>query len=302
MITVESLTKKYGAFAAVDDVSFTASPGRVTGFLGPNGAGKSTTMRVMVGLAVPDSGSTHILGRRFVDLPNPGREVGVLLDASAQHAGRTGREILAITARTMGLPKARVEEMLDRVSLTEEESGRRVRNYSLGMRQRLGIAAALLGEPEVLILDEPANGLDPAGIRWMRDLLRGYADQGGTVLLSSHLLHEIEVIADDLVVIGHGRIVARGAKDDLLAAGGVLVRADDTAGLAAALARAGVTSHPDHEGALRAESDLATIGRVALSAGIALTELRAADGARLEEMFLELTAATQRDDLEGTAA
>jgi len=200
MIRVESLSKSYGAHAAVDDVSFTALPGRVTGFLGPNGAGKSTTMRVMVGLTPPSSGDVRVLDRRFRDLPDPGREVGVLLDASAQHAGRTGREILTIAARTMGLPRSRVDEMLRRVSLTPQEAGRRVRNYSLGMRQRLGIATALLGDPEVLILDEPANGLDPAGIRWMRDLLRGFADDGGTVLLSSHLLHEIEVIADDLVV------------------------------------------------------------------------------------------------------
>ncbi|MGH3336790.1 MAG: ATP-binding cassette domain-containing protein, partial [Nocardioides sp.] len=204
MIRVEALSKKYGQFQAVDDVTFSARPGRVTGFLGPNGAGKSTTMRVMVGLTPPSHGTATILGRHYADLPNPGREVGVLLDASAQHAGRTGRETLRVAARTMGLPVSRVDEMLERVGLAETEAGRRVRNYSLGMRQRLGIATALLGDPEVLILDEPANGLDPAGIRWMRDLLRDFADQGGTVLLSSHLLHEIEVIADDLVVIGQG--------------------------------------------------------------------------------------------------
>src|SRR5690348_13436041 len=210
MITVQSLTKTYGrGMKAVDDVSFTAAGGRVTGFLGPNGAGKSTTMRIVVGLTHPTTGSATVSGRRYVDLPNPGREVGVLLDASAQHAGRTGREILTIAQRFMGLPRARVEEVLDRVGLTPDESARRVRDYSLGMRQRLGLATALIGDPSVLILDEPANGLDPAGIRWMRDLLRSYADEGGTVLLSSHLLHEIEVIADDLVVIGNGRIVAR---------------------------------------------------------------------------------------------
>ncbi|MFA6299959.1 MAG: ATP-binding cassette domain-containing protein, partial [Nocardioides sp.] len=192
MITIDSLTRKYGAFTAVDDISFEARSGRVTGFLGPNGAGKSTTMRVMVGLTPPTSGSVTISGRRFADLPNPGLEVGVLLDASAQHAGRTGREILTIAQRTMGLPKGSVDTMLERVSLSDTEANRRVRNYSLGMRQRLGIATALIGDPEVLILDEPANGLDPAGIRWMRDLLRDYADRGGTVLLSSHLLHEIE--------------------------------------------------------------------------------------------------------------
>jgi len=220
MITVEALTKKYGSFNAVDDISFTAGAGRVTGFLGPNGAGKSTTMRVMVGLTPPTAGSTTILGRRYAELPNPGREVGVLLDASAQHAGRTGREILTIAQRTMGLPASRVDEMLARVSLTPTEAKRRVRNYSLGMRQRLGIATALIGDPQVLILDEPANGLDPAGIRWMRDLLRDYANRGGTVLLSSHLLHEIEVIADDLVVIGNGKIVAQGTKASLLQTAG----------------------------------------------------------------------------------
>ena len=179
MITVDRLTKKYGGFTAVDDVSFTAEPGRVTGFLGPNGAGKSTTMRIMVGLTAATSGRRPSAAATSRDLPNPGLEVGVLLDASAQHAGRTGREILTVAQRTMGLPQRRVDEMLELVSLTPAEAGRRVRDYSLGMRQRLGIATALLGDPEVLILDEPANGLDPAGIRWMRDLLRGYADAAG---------------------------------------------------------------------------------------------------------------------------
>jgi ABC-2 type transport system ATP-binding protein len=179
MITVEEVTRTYGDFTAVDDVSFTAEPGRVTGFLGPNGAGKSTTMRIIVGLTSPTHGTAQVLGRRFADLPNPGLEVGVLLDASAQHTGRTGREVLTIAQRTMSLPRGRVEEVLDLVGLSADEAGRRLGDYSLGMRQRLGLAHALLGDPEVLILDEPANGLDPAGIRWMRDLLRGYADRGG---------------------------------------------------------------------------------------------------------------------------
>ena len=196
MITVEGLTRKYGSFTAVDNVSFVCQPGRVTGFLGPNGAGKTTTMRVMVGLTPPTAGRVTIGGHLYSDIPNPGRHVGVLLDASAQHAGRTGREILELGARTMGLPATRVDEMLELVSLTPVEAKRRLRNYSLGMRQRLGIAHALLGDPSVLILDEPANGLDPAGIRWMRGLLKGYAERGGTVLLSSHLLHEVEQIAD----------------------------------------------------------------------------------------------------------
>ena len=299
MITIDSLTKRYGAFTAVDDVTFTAEAGRVTGFLGPNGAGKSTTMRVMVGLTPPTSGSARVAGRLFSDLPNPGLEVGVLLDASAQHAGRTGREILTIAARTMGLPRLRVEEMLERVSLTDTEADRRVRNYSLGMRQRLGIAHALLGDPSVLILDEPANGLDPGGIRWMRDLLRSYADQGGTVLLSSHLLHEIEVIADDIVVIGNGRIVAQGTKNELLQAAGTVVRSAAPSTLAHALELAGIASTLGPDGVVRTQADAARVGQVALTAGVALTELRPADGAGLEEMFLELTAETQR---EGAAA
>ncbi|WP_200961910.1 ATP-binding cassette domain-containing protein [Phycicoccus sp. Soil803] len=300
MITVESLTKKYGrGMTAVDDVSFTAATGRVTGFLGPNGAGKSTTMRIIVGLTPATSGTVMVDGRRFTDLPNPGTEVGVLLDASAQHAGRTGREILTLAQRTMGLPRNRVQEMLDLVSLTSHEADRRVRDYSLGMRQRLGIGTALLGDPGVLILDEPANGLDPAGIRWMRDLLRGFADQGGTVLLSSHLLHEIEVVADDLVVIGNGRLVAQGTKSDLLAAAGTIVRARDAAALARAMESAGlsITAHPD--GSVRTEASPDQVGQIALDAHVVLTELRAAEGAGLEEMFLELTADTQR---EGAAA
>ena len=194
---------------------------------GPTAPGRPPPCGSWSGSPRPRPAPPPSAGRRFADLPNPGLEVGVLLDASAQHAGRTGREILTVAQRTMGLPASRVDEILDLVSLTPTEAGRRVRNYSLGMRQRLGIAAALLGEPEVLILDEPANGLDPAGIRWMRDLLRGYADRGGTVLLSSHLLHEIEVIADDLVVIGNGRIVAQGTKAELLASAGTLVRTPD---------------------------------------------------------------------------
>jgi ABC-2 type transport system ATP-binding protein len=184
MITIDSVTKTYGGFTAVNEVTFTAAPGRVTGFLGPNGAGKSTTLRILTGLTPPTTGTAHVFGRPFTELPNPALEVGVLLDASAQHAGRTGREILKVSQQMMGLPSARVDELLDLVGLTPSEARRRVRDYSLGMRQRLGIAHALLGDPAVLILDEPANGLDPAGIRWMRDLLRGYADRGATVLLS----------------------------------------------------------------------------------------------------------------------
>jgi ABC-2 type transport system ATP-binding protein len=296
MIIVDSLTKKYGGFTAVDHVTFRAEPGRVTGFLGPNGAGKSTTMRILVGLTPATSGTATVLGRRYADLPNPGREIGVLLDASAQHAGRTGREILTLSQRTMRVSRTRVDEMLDLVSLTDEEAARRVRDYSLGMRQRLGIASALIGDPEVLVLDEPANGLDPAGIRWMRDLLRGFANRGGTVLLSSHLLHEIEVIADDLVVIGNGHIVAAGTKRDLLAAAGTFAGAVDLAALAAALTGAGHTAERSL-GGLRTDADAAQVGRLALAAGVPLTELRPADGAGLEEMFLELTQDNAREEV-----
>jgi ABC-2 type transport system ATP-binding protein len=295
MITIEGLSKQYGTTLAVDDVSFTAREGRVTGFLGPNGAGKSTTLRIMVGLTRPDAGSATISGRHYLDLPNPGLEVGVLLDASAQHAGRTGREILTLAQQFMGIPRSRVEEMLETVSLTPAEASRRVGDYSLGMRQRLGIATALIGDPDVLILDEPANGLDPAGIRWMRDLLRGYADRGGTVLLSSHLLHEIEAIADDIVMIGLGRIVSMGTKTALLYEGGTVVRAENLLALELALTARGLTTTASDDGALRTDAHATHVGQVAFDAGIALTELRAATGAGLEEMFLELTAATQRE-------
>ncbi len=295
MITVEGLTKSYGGFTAVDDVSFAARPGRVTGFLGPNGAGKSTTMRIMVGLTPASRGHVTIGGHRYVDLPNPGRHVGVLLDASAQHAGRTGREVLTLGARTMGLPDSRVEEMLQLVSLTPAEAKRRVKNYSLGMRQRLGIAHALLGDPSILILDEPANGLDPAGIHWMRGLLKAYAERGGTVLLSSHLLHEVERIADELILIGHGRIVAQGTKADLLAGAGTVARARDAAALARSMEQAGLTVTAHADGSVTTDAPPTQVGEVALAAGVALTELRVADGAGLEELFLQLTSDSQRD-------
>ena len=295
MIQVEGLSKMYGGFKAVDNVTFDCRPGAVTGFLGPNGAGKTTTMRIIAGLTPATSGSATVAGVHYHDIPNPGTQVGVLLDASAQHAGRTGREVLTMGAIVMGLPMSRVEEMLALVSLTPAESKRRVRNYSLGMRQRLGIAHALLGDPRILILDEPANGLDPAGIHWMRGLLREYANRGGTVLLSSHLLHEIEVIADELILIGNGRIVASGTKAELLHIAGTFVKASDSGALAQALTAAGMTNTPSGDGGLRTESTPEEVGRVAAAAGVALIELRPAEGAGLEEMFLELTGETQRD-------
>jgi ABC-2 type transport system ATP-binding protein len=219
MIQVENLSKRYGSVAAVSDVSFRCRPGTVTGFVGPNGAGKSTTLRMICGLAAPSSGTATVLGSRYRGIPNPGRRVGVLLDATAQHGGRTGEETLTVAAMTLGVGHDRVATVLEEVGLAGKAARKRVRTYSLGMRQRLGIGHALLGEPEVLILDEPANGLDPEGIVWMRRLLRDFADCAGTVLLSSHLLREVEKIADELVVISDGRIVAHGAADELLVDG-----------------------------------------------------------------------------------
>ena len=297
MIKVEGLTRTYGSYTAVDDISFECQPGRVTGFLGPNGAGKSTTMRVIVGLTPPTKGNATVKGVHYHDLPNPGRTVGVLLDASAQHDGRTGREVLTLGAMTMGLPMSRVDEMLHLVSLSPSEAKRRVKNYSLGMKQRLGIANALLGDPEILILDEPANGLDPAGIRWMRGLLKGYAERGGTVLLSSHLLHEVEIIADEMILIGHGRIVAQGDKKSLLAgakgSASTFVTALDNQALAGALTAKGLTVASAGDG-LRVEAETVEVGRTALESGVVLIDLRAADGG-LEDLFLELTSDTQRE-------
>jgi ABC-2 type transport system ATP-binding protein len=295
MIIVEQLSKRYGGYTAVDNVSFRAEPGSVTGFLGPNGAGKSTTMRMMTGLTPPSGGHSTILGVPYQRLANPGRHVGVLLDASAQHPGRTGREVLRLDAMLMGLPRARVDEMLELVGLSGREGDRRVGNYSLGMRQRLGIAHALIGDPQVLVLDEPANGLDPAGIHWMRGLLKSFAERGGTVLLSSHLLHEIEVIADHLVVIGRGVIVAAGTKAELLTASGTLARSTDAGALAGSLDAAGLAYNatPDHAYVVAATAE--QVGRAAAQAGVVLTELRAADGAGLEAMFLQLTSDDARE-------
>ncbi len=296
MIRVEGLTKDYRGLRAVDNISFTCEPGSVTGFLGPNGAGKSTTLRILTGLTLPTAGTATIGGVSFHDIPNPGTQVGVLLDASAQHAGRTGQEVLALGAATMGLPASRVEDMLNLVSLTASEAKRRIRHYSLGMRQRLGIAHALLGDPKVLILDEPANGLDPAGIHWMRSLLRTFADRGGTVLLSSHLLHEIQIIADDIIVIGRGRIVAQGPKDELLKGAGTFVRATDGAALAAALQKAGITPTPLDEG-FHVDATPEEAAKAAAANGVVLIEIRESSQGGLEEMFLELTSETQRDSL-----
>jgi ABC-2 type transport system ATP-binding protein len=301
MIETQSLTKRYGGGVAVDDVSFSCEPGTVTGFLGPNGAGKSTTMKMICGLARPTAGGSSILGTPFRELPNPGRRVGVLIDASAQHPGRRGAEVLATSAQLIGVDRRRVGQMLDLVGLDAAAARKRVGEYSLGMRQRLGIAHALLGDPQVLILDEPANGLDPEGMRWMRGLLRDFAARGGTVLLSSHLLHEVEAIADRLAVIARGRIVAQGAPRELLGeTPRTAVRAAgddrDVARLREALQRASIGFGEGDGGLLLADAEAEQVSRAALEDRIVLAELRPAqEGNGLEELFFELTANSQED-------
>jgi ABC-2 type transport system ATP-binding protein len=296
MIEAEGLTKRYGGRTVVQDVGLRCEPGTVTGFLGPNGAGKSTTLRMICGLTPPTAGESTVLGVPYPGLANPGRQVGVLLDASAQHAGRTGREALALSAQLMGVDRVRVPELLVKVGLDRSAAKKRVRQYSLGMRQRLGLAHALLGDPEVLILDEPANGLDPDGMRWMRGLLRDFADRGGTVLLSSHLLREVEATADQLVIIGKGRIVAQGSRDELLAGTGTIVRAaNDDAALARVLRAAGLDPRETVDGLL-VDAAPERVGEVSLHGGVALRELRPAGGSGLEQLFFELTAGDASQD------
>jgi ABC-2 type transport system ATP-binding protein len=299
MIEANSLTKRYGGRIAARDVSFHCEPGSVTGFLGPNGAGKSTTLKMLCGLAQPSSGDARVLGMPFTQIPNPGRRVGVLIDASAQHSGRRGAEVLATSAQLMGVDRSRIGEMLELVGLDSSAARKRVGKYSLGMRQRLGIAHALLGDPEVLILDEPANGLDPEGMRWIRALLRDFADRGGTVLLSSHLLGEVQMIADRLIVIARGEIVAQGTPNELT--GGVprtVVRTADGAladrALRHVLAEDDVLVREGPDGGLLTDADPEAVGRAALRGGVALAELRSAtDGASLEQLFFELTSDAQ---------
>jgi ABC-2 type transport system ATP-binding protein len=297
MIQSHSLTKRLGGRAVVDDVSFRCEPGTVTGFLGPNGAGKTTTMRMLCSLLDPDAGSAQVLGGAYRELPNPGRRVGILLDASAQHGGRRGREALAVSAQTIGVDAARVDALLELVGLDRSAGRKRVRQYSLGMRQRLGLAHALLGDPEVLILDEPANGLDPEGMRWMRELLREFADRGGTVLLSSHMLYEVEAVADRLVIIGDGRIVAQGTRDELLSGAGTLVLARDEDALRAGLDAAQLHSTPAPDGGLIVDAEPEEVGRVALAAGVVLSRLGPSDSAGLEQLFLQLTSGAAGADL-----
>jgi ABC-2 type transport system ATP-binding protein len=294
MITTDSLSKSYGATTVVRDVSFSCEPGTITGFLGPNGAGKSTTLRMITGLTHPDAGTATVDGRPFAELPNPLLVAGTLLDASAMHTGRTGRATLRVAARIAGLPNSRVEQVLTRVGLAGAAADRRVGDYSLGMRQRLGIGQALLGDPRVLILDEPANGLDPEGIAWMRTLLRDFADRGGTVLLSSHLLSEVQATADHLVVIAGGKVVAAGPLDVLLASTALLIRSPEPDALHHMLISAGIPfgANPDRSITVDTTSaaiDSGRIAQLALDSGVLITELRAADTGGLEQLFFSLT-------------
>lgn len=305
MITATALSKSYGTAPVVRDVSLHCEPGTITGFLGPNGAGKSTTLRMILGLARPDSGTATIAGRPFVELPNPTRVVGTLLDPSAMHAGRTGRATLTLAARMADVPTAQVQHLLDLVGLADA-ADRRVGGYSLGMRQRLGIAQTLVGEPGVLILDEPANGLDPEGIAWMRRLLRDFADRGGTVLLSSHLLSEVQATADHLAVISQGSVVASGPLADLLASSSLLLRSPDPDGLAKALSAAGIDylPGPDSTFTVDVRDGRVTpeiVARAAREQQVLLTELRQSDSGGLEHLFFSLTAATA-DHFQETAA
>ena len=292
MISVTSLSKRYGPILAADEVTFTCEQGTVTGFLGPNGAGKTTTLRVLTGLTRPDAGHATIAGHRFAGLPNPARVAGTLLDASALHAGRTGRATLRIAATMTGMPARRVDQVLAAVGLSGA-ADRRVGTYSLGMRQRLGLAQALIGEPSVLILDEPATGLDPEGIAWIRGLLRDFADRGGTVLLSSHLLAEVQATVDHLVVINAGRIAAAGALSDLLAATGLIVRAGNQTALRRLLTQHAVPFTHATGGALHVDTSTGLgadqIAAYAITAGLPLLELRPAQHAGLEDLFFALT-------------
>jgi ABC-2 type transport system ATP-binding protein len=291
-IVVSHLTKVYKKVRAVDDLSFTVEPGRVTGFLGPNGAGKTTTLRMLLNLVTPTGGAATIGGVRYADLSDPLRRVGAVLEASSAHKGRTGINTLRVSCAAAGFPAKRADEVMELVGL-QAAAKRKFKGYSLGMKQRLGIAYALLGDPHVLILDEPANGLDPEGIRWMRTLLQHLASQGRTVLVSSHLLSEMEVLANDLVIIAAGKLVRQGTVDQIVGSmdhmGSVRVRTPKPDALTAAITERGGQVSPGDNGALTVHGvDAAAVGAAAFAAGLELHEL-VNERPDLENVFLELT-------------
>ncbi|MEO5852516.1 MAG: ATP-binding cassette domain-containing protein [Nocardioides sp.] len=294
-VEIAGLTKRFGAFVAVDDLTFTVEPGRITGFLGPNGAGKTTTLRMLLGLIHPTSGTATIDGAAYAALASPLRVVGAALEATDFHPGRSGRDHLRVLAATHDVPDSRVDELLQLTGIPAF-ARRRAGAYSMGMRQRLALAAALLGDPQVLILDEPANGLDPEGIRWLRGFLRYLsAEQGKTILVSSHLLQEVEQTVDDVVIIANGKLVKQGTMAQMQGGGGTLVRTSDVDRLAAALGERGIDTVPDDHGGLLAQTDdLRAVGEVAYAAGLPVWELtsKAAD---LEAFFLDVTAGGNRN-------
>jgi len=289
MIEVVDLTKRYGKVLAVDRLSFRVEPGTITGFLGPNGAGKSTTLRSVLGLVHPDAGGATVLGRTYRELQRPLHQVGAVLEASEVHPGRSGRNHLRVLAAASGVPRSRVEEVLALVELTAAAK-RRVKGYSLGMRQRLGLATALLGDPEVLVLDEPANGLDPAGVRWLRDLLRSLAAEGRTILVSSHVLAEVAQTVDRVVIIHRGKLIQQATIAEVLAGaqGGTRVRSPEASRLRSLLAAQGATVTELEDTTLVADLAPERIGELAAANSIVLHELTV-ERATLEEVFLELT-------------
>jgi ABC-2 type transport system ATP-binding protein len=289
VIEVEGLSKKFGSTIAVDDLTFSVHPGKVTGFLGPNGAGKSTTMRAILGLVRPTAGTTAVLGKRYSELEDPARHVGTLLETFDAHPGRSGRNHLRVLALAAGIPRSRVEEVLSLVDLGEAGK-RRVKGYSLGMRQRLGLAAALLGDPEVLVLDEPANGLDPHGMRWLREFLRSLAGEGRTILISSHVLAEVAQTVDEVVIIHRGKLIRQAAMGEVeaMAAGSTMVRSPHAERLVALLAEGGIAAAATAEGRLSVLAPPERVGEIAAEHGIVLHELTV-ERASLEEIFLELT-------------
>ena len=291
VVAVEHLTKRYGSLAAVDDLSFALAPGTITGFLGPNGAGKTTTLRMLLGLAEPTAGSALVLGRRYRELRAPLTRVGAVLEASDFHPGRRGRDHLRMLALAASIPPSRVDHVLRLVEL-DAAARRRVKTYSLGMRQRLALAAALLGDPELLVLDEPANGLDPEGMRWLREFLRSFAADGKTVFVSSHVLAEVSQTVDRVVIINKGRLVIESPLEQLTArvAGAVRVRTAQRAELERLLRASGLTpAIMDGDELLVPGVDTRRVGEIAAAAGIALVELVQESGS-LEDVFLELTA------------
>jgi ABC-2 type transport system ATP-binding protein len=290
LIAVEGLTKRYGQTLAVDDLSFKIEPGYVTGFLGPNGAGKTTTLRVLLDLVAATSGTATIDGHRYRDLDDAAKRVGSVLEATNFHPGRKGRNHLRVLAAPQRIPDSRVDELLELVDLTGA-ANKRVKTYSLGMRQRLTIAGALLGDPDVLLLDEPANGLDPEGIRWLRGFLRSLAEQGRTVFVSSHVLSEMAQLADRVVIIHRGRLISHTSLDEILARaeGGVRVRSPDTGRFKELLAAAGIEASETANGALAIkDTPIEQVGELAAENRIVLHEL-SPESASLEEVFLQLT-------------